>query len=127
MTANAVLSLPQAPPADQLPPEIRETTARYRIDLEDGRTFTLTLSHGRLSVDEAGGEADCVITCPAETFHRALAGDVNLLTAFMRSEVLMKGDFVAAKRPWPHPADGTPAGAGGPGMSRAESSEGVRS
>jgi putative sterol carrier protein len=98
MCANAVLTLPQAPPADQLPPEIRETTARYRIDLEDGRSFTLILNRGRLSVDEAGGEATCVLSCSAEMFLRVLNGETNLMTAFMRSEVLMSGDLAAAKR-----------------------------
>jgi hypothetical protein len=42
MAANAVLSLPQAPPADPL---------------QDGRSFVLSLRHGRLSVEDRGGEA----------------------------------------------------------------------
>src|SRR6185503_18336203 len=98
MHANEMLTLPQAPPADQLPPEIRDAAARYRIDLEDGRAFMLTLRQGRLSLEESGGEADCVFSCSMEAFHRVLSGELNLLTAFMRSEVRMSGDLVSAKR-----------------------------
>jgi hypothetical protein len=98
MSANEMLTLPQAPSADQLPPDMRDAVSRYRVELEGGRTLLLTLRHGRLSIEEGAGEADCVLTCPLELFHHALSGEVNLMTAFMRGDLAMSGDLVAAKR-----------------------------
>jgi len=98
MGAQSLLTLPQAPPADQVPPEIRETVARYRINLSDGASYVLSLRHGRLSLEDAGGEADCVVSCARETFRRVLNGEANLLTAFMRGDAVLSGDLASAKR-----------------------------
>src|SRR5262245_38861807 len=96
--ANETLILPQTPPMDQLPPELRETRARYRFELNDGRSFMLTLDRGRLSVEEGAGEASCSIQCSMEQFIRALSGRLNLLPAFMRGDMHIQGDLEMAKR-----------------------------
>jgi putative sterol carrier protein len=98
MSTPELLILPQAPPSEQLPPDLRESLDRYRIDLDDGRSFILTLDHGHLSLEEGAGEATCVICCTMETFHRVLSGETNLLTAFMRGDVRMKGELLSGRR-----------------------------
>ena len=96
--ANETLTLPQTPPTDQLPPELRELRAAYRFELEDGRSFMLRLDWGRLTVEEGAVEADCLLRCRMEDFIRALSGRLNLLTAFMRGDVHLQGDLELAKR-----------------------------
>jgi len=94
MPPHELLILPQAPPTEQLPPEIREAVAGYRFTLEDGRSLLLTLDHGHLSLEEgAGGKADCMLSCSMELFHRILNGEANLLTAFLRSDVRASGNL----------------------------------
>jgi putative sterol carrier protein len=96
--ANETLILPQTPPMDQLPPELRDTRAKYRFDLDDGRSFMLSLDRGRLSVVEGASEANCTLTCSMDQFSRALSGRLNLFTAFMRGDIHIQGDLESAKR-----------------------------
>ena len=99
MCPHQLLTLPQSPPADRLPPEIRDNVSRYRIELDDGRTFLLTLDHGHLEIEDGGhAKADCLLHCSAENFQRLLGGDWNLLTAFLRGDLRMTGDLEAAVR-----------------------------
>jgi putative sterol carrier protein len=96
--ANETLVLPQTPSMDQLPPELRETRAAYRFELEDGRSFMLRLILGRLTVEEGSAEAEVVLRCRMEDFIRALNGRLNLLSAFMRGDIHLQGDLESAKR-----------------------------
>jgi putative sterol carrier protein len=96
--ANETLILPQTPPTDQLPPELRDMRATYRFELEDGRTFMLRLDWGRLSAEEAAADADCILRCPMNQFIGALSGRLNLLTAFMRGDIHIQGDLELTKR-----------------------------
>jgi putative sterol carrier protein len=97
MGAPELLILPQEPPTEHLSPDLREAVRRYRIELEDGRSFLLILDHGHLSLEEGGGTADCVISCTMENFHHMLSGEANLLTLFARGEVRTSGDLVSAR------------------------------
>ena len=92
------VNVPQAPPSDRLPPELREMVARFGFELADGRAFLLRYDHGRLTLEERTAETDCRIRCAMDTFHRILNGEMNLLTAFMRGEAHVSGDMEAAKR-----------------------------
>ena len=96
--ANETLILPQTPPMDQLPPELRELRGTYRFELDDGRSFMLRLDRGRLSVEEGSAEAECVLRCTMTSFMRALSGRLNLLTAFMRGDIQLQGDLELTKR-----------------------------
>jgi putative sterol carrier protein len=98
MTPVETLTLPQPPPAVMLPPVLREGVARHRFELSDGHSFLLTLARGRLSLEEAGGEADAVYQCSRDELHRLLSGELNLLTALMRGDVQVSGDLESAKR-----------------------------
>jgi len=91
------MTLPSPPPTDHLPPEIRDTVATYRFDLADGRSFTLALDHGRLTLQEGGAPAPCVVACSPEEFHRLLAGEIHLLAAVMRGDVRIHGDLESAR------------------------------
>jgi putative sterol carrier protein len=97
MGVPELLILPQAPPTEQLPPDLRAAVRRYGIETDDGRSFMLTLDHGHLSLEEGGGPADCVISCSMDTFHHVLSGESNLLTAFLRGDARMRGDLVSAR------------------------------
>lgn len=96
--ANETLILPQTPPMDQLPPELRDLKGTYRFEIDDGRLFMLRLDRGRLSLEEGSAQADVVLRCPMTGFIRALSGRLNLLTAFMRGDIHLQGDLELAKR-----------------------------
>ena len=98
MASPATLPLPQVPPVGQLPPELRDILARFRFDLEDGRSFTLVLDHGRFHLEQGGGESDVTMLCSYEEFDQALNGSHNLLTAFMRGDIQVRGNLELAKR-----------------------------
>ena len=80
-----------------LPPAVKSASLTYRFELEDGRTWDLLLQDGRLSVAEGKAEPDVVIRCAPDEWARVLSGRVNLLTAWMRGDVGMRGDLPAAK------------------------------
>jgi putative sterol carrier protein len=91
--------LPPSPPANRVPPELRDTSARFRFELDDGDPFVLNLGRGRLDVGDAAAEPDCVIRCPARDAQAVLSGESNLLTAFMRGDIqLVSGSLELAKR-----------------------------
>jgi putative sterol carrier protein len=97
MPNSETITLPRTPPADRLNPEFRETTAITRFDLSDNRSFMLTLDHGSLDLREGRDAAPTVFACSPEDFRRALRGELNLLTAFMRGDVRISGDLGTAK------------------------------
>jgi putative sterol carrier protein len=91
--------LPPPPSIDRLSPELRETVARYRIALEDGRTLDAVLDHGKLSLEEVAGDADCLLECASDQLGHLLSGEADLLTAYMRGDVrIKKGNLELAKR-----------------------------
>lgn len=96
MTQDTI-SLPPPLPTEQLPPEFRDAVATYRVDLSDGRSFALALDHGRLSLQEGGAPAPCVVVCSPDEFHRLLAGEIHLLAAVMRGDVRIHGDLESAR------------------------------
>lgn len=91
--------LPPPPPIDRLSPELRGTVARYRIELDDGRSMDVVLDHGRLSIEEISGDADCLLGCAPDQLSGILTGETNLLTAFLRGDVrIRRGNLELAKR-----------------------------
>lgn len=98
MSSPETLTPPKPPPLDRLPPEIREMSARFRFDLEEGRSFLITLDRGRIALEEGAAGAECRFRCSMEVFQRALSGEGNLLTALMRGNIRVYGDLELAKR-----------------------------
>jgi putative sterol carrier protein len=99
MSSPFAALLPNPPPIENLAPELRETVARYRVELDEGSSVDVLLDHGRLSVEKASGEADCVLGCAGDLLGRLLHGEANLLTAFLRGDVrIRKGNLELAKR-----------------------------
>jgi putative sterol carrier protein len=93
------IAAPEAPPADRLPPDLREAVERHRVEPTDGPPFTLVLERGRLRVETtAEGPADDVIRGTTDDVRRLLRGELNLMTAFMRGDVRFSGDLACAKR-----------------------------
>ena len=80
-----------------LPPAIKAASLRYRFELEDGKTWDLLLQDGRLSMAETAGEPDAVIRCAPDEWARVLSGRVNMVTAYMRGDVGLRGSLPAAK------------------------------
>ena len=98
MDVREQMTLPPTPPADWIPPEIRDMVTEYRVELTDGRVLMLRLDLGVLSLEERTAEADCSLRCSPEMLHRFLNGEANLLTALMRGDVRVAGNLEAAKR-----------------------------
>lgn len=93
------MKLPENPPADRLPPDLREVVERYAIEPTDGPPFTLTLERGRLREETAAGlPTQAVIRGSREDVGRMLSGELNLLTAFLRGDLRLSGDLACAKR-----------------------------
>ena len=80
-----------------LPPSLKSASLRYRFELEDGRTLDLLLQDGRISLAEREGAPDAVFRCAPDEWARYLSGRVNLLTAFMRGDLGIRGSLPAAK------------------------------
>jgi putative sterol carrier protein len=68
-----------------------------RFDIEGVGSYLAEVDHGRMSVRESHGPADCVITSSAEDFVRLLNGELNMLTAFMQGRIGFEGDLAVAK------------------------------
>lgn len=99
MSSPYTALLPHPPPIERLAPELRETVARYRVELDEGSSVDVLLDHGRLSVEKTSGDADCVLSCAGDLLGRLLHGEANLLTAFLRGDVrVRKGNLELAKR-----------------------------
>jgi putative sterol carrier protein len=93
-TLNSLLERLQAP---ILPPTLHAATVRYRFTLDCSEQWDLLLHQGRLALDQTGGCPDCLVECTADEFGAVLSGRHNLLTAFMRGDVRIRGTLAAAR------------------------------
>jgi putative sterol carrier protein len=99
MSSPFAALLPHPPPIESLAPELRDTVARYRVELDEGSSVDLFLDHGQLSVESTSGDPDCVLSCAGDLLGHVLHGEANLLTAFLRGDVrVKKGNLEIAKR-----------------------------
>ena len=93
-TLNSLLERLQAP---ILPPKLQAATVRYRFTLDSSERWDILLHQGRLAPDQTEGCPDCLVECTSDEFGAVLAGQHNLLTAFMRGDVRIQGALAAAK------------------------------
>ena len=70
----------------------------YLFDIEDEGQWLVTVSDGKLTVAEGGGDADATITAAGETFDKIVAGEQNPTTAYMTGKLKIKGDLGAAMK-----------------------------
>ena len=76
---------------------VQHVKASYRFDVEGAGTYRLEVDHGKLTVREGAGAAQCAIACSAEDFVRMAEGEGNMLTAYMQGRVRIEGDLALAK------------------------------
>ncbi|HEX7897149.1 MAG TPA: SCP2 sterol-binding domain-containing protein [Planctomycetota bacterium] len=79
-------------PESPLPPGTRDATVRYRFDLREGGGWILKLDQGRLAVEAGEGGADGVVVCDQADVPKLLSGEMNLLTAWARGDIEVRGE-----------------------------------
>ncbi len=97
MTRDDVGRLLERLRAPILPPKLQSLSTRYRFAQDDGESWDLLLNRGALAVEAPGGSPDCKIECSPDECSAILSGRHNLLTAFMRGDVRLRGTVQAAK------------------------------
>jgi putative sterol carrier protein len=83
--------------AKEFDERVKHIQGSYRFDVEGVGSQRLEVDHGRLSIREDAGPADCVIACSAEDLVRIVDGEQNMLTAYMQGRVRIDGDLALAK------------------------------
>lgn len=74
----------------------RRAGGRVRFDLvEDRRTssWLVAVHRGAVAVTRGRRDADCVVSMDKELFEGIVRGDVHLMTATLRGELTVKGDW----------------------------------
>ena len=93
-------------------PLLRKAKGSARFDVVDGgRTarWLLTIDKGDIGVSRRNTAADCVVRADKSWFDRAVAGELNFMTAGLRGEVIVQGDpklLVLVQRLFPRPSGG---------------------
>jgi putative sterol carrier protein len=91
-------------------PMLSKATGTLRFDLVDGTStvhWSVALKKGDVSVSQASGEADCVVTSDRPLFDAIVGGETNAMAAVVRGEIGIKGDpelLVLFQRVFPGPA-----------------------
>jgi putative sterol carrier protein len=75
------------------PAKLAGTTASYRFDIEGAGSWRVDVVDGRLTVAEAGDDAQCVVRMSEETFVRLIAGEQKVMTAFAFGKIKVDGDL----------------------------------
>jgi hypothetical protein len=77
-------------------PLLRKAKGSARFDVTDGKRterWLLTIDRGDLRVSRGNAAADCVLRADRSSFEQAIAGDLNLMAAVLRAEVVVGGDL----------------------------------
>jgi putative sterol carrier protein len=96
-------------------PVLGSARGTVRVDLlDDGRTrsWLVGMDHGRITVAEGGGDADCVIRTTHEAFDELAEGRTAALAAALRGVLDVEGDprlLVRFQRLFPAPTGMPPA------------------
>jgi putative sterol carrier protein len=76
-------------------PLLRKATGTLRFDLVDGTSkaqWSVALKKGDVSVSQANGDADCVVTTDRPLFDAIVRGEKNAMAAVLRGEIRIEGD-----------------------------------
>jgi putative sterol carrier protein len=104
---------------------LRKATGSARFDLVAGKRterWLVTIDKGDIRVSRRNAAADCVLRADKVSFNKAVAGELNFLTAVLRGEVAVQGDprlLVLLQRLFPRPEDGPRQRAAGPARREA--------
>ena len=66
--------------------------ASYRFEVEGAGTWRVAVDDGRVTVEERGGDADCVVHTSEATFLRIVNGETSPISAYMLGKVRIEGD-----------------------------------
>ena len=72
--------------------------ASYRFDIEGAGSWHVDLDDGKVTVEESGADADCVIQASEETFLKVVSGEQSPTSAYMTGKVKVQGDIGLAMR-----------------------------
>ena len=95
-------------------PLVRKVTGSARFDVGDGKRterWSVTIDKGDIRVSRKNAAADCVVRADKASFERAVLGDLNLMAAVLRGEVVVEGDprlLVVIQRLFPRPSGRRP-------------------
>jgi len=70
----------------------------YLFDIEGAGQWLVSVSDGKVSVTEGGGEADTTIKTSEQTMLKVVNGEQNPTTAYMTGKLKIKGDMGAAMK-----------------------------
>jgi ubiquinone biosynthesis protein UbiJ len=93
-------------------PLLSKVTGSARFDVvARARTehWLVTIDKGEIGVSRGTAAADCVLRAEKASFERVLAGELNLMAAVLRGEVVVEGDprlLVRLQRLFPRPPGG---------------------
>ena len=91
-------------------PLVRKVTGSARFDVGDGKRterWSVTIDEGDIRVSRKNAAADAVVRADKASFERAVVGDLNLMAAVLRGEVVVEGDprlLVVIQRLFPRPS-----------------------
>ena len=95
-------------------PLVRKVTGSARFDVGDGKRterWSVTIDKGEIRVSRKNAAADAVVRADKASFERAVVGDLNLMAAVLRGEVVVEGDprlLVVIQRLFPRPSGRRP-------------------
>ena len=95
-------------------PLLRKVTGSARFDVSDRKRterWSLTIDKGDIRVSRKNAAADSVVRADKASFERAVVGDLNLMAAVLRGEVVVQGDprlLVVIQRLFPRPSGRRP-------------------
>src|SRR3954470_502860 len=72
--------------------------ASYRFDIEGAGTWLVEVNDGKVSVSEAEGDADTIISTSADTFMKIASGEQNPTSAYMSGKLKVNGDMGQAMK-----------------------------
>jgi predicted lipid carrier protein YhbT len=89
---------------------LADVTGSLRFDIDQGgqtTQWTVAVHNGQISVEQHGGEADCVVQLSGELLAQMAIGRANAMAALLRGDMMVTGDvqlLVLLERLLPGPA-----------------------
>ena len=77
-------------------PRIRQATGTLRFELVQGKAvdrWLVSMVKGDVAVAHRGGPADCIVRADRALFDRLASGELNLVTAVLRGELVGEGNW----------------------------------
>jgi putative sterol carrier protein len=76
--------------------QLRRTSGAYEFDFDGGGHWFLVLDHGTPSVQPKVEHPTCTVHCPAADFVAIAEGKENMITAYLRGDLVCAGNLAFA-------------------------------